>query len=33
MELCDNGDLLQAIEAHKKNKTKYSEKQIWHLFI
>jgi serine/threonine protein kinase len=25
--------LLQAIEAHKKNKSKYTEKQIWHLFI
>jgi NIMA (never in mitosis gene a)-related kinase len=26
MELCDNGDLLQAIEKHKKNKSKYTEK-------
>ena len=33
MEICDSGDLLQAIEAHKKNKSKYTEKQIWHLFI
>lgn len=33
MEICDNGDLLQAIEKHKKNKSKYTEKQIWHFFI
>jgi NIMA (never in mitosis gene a)-related kinase len=26
MEICDNGDLLQAIEKHKKNKSKYTEK-------
>jgi len=26
MELCDSGDLLQAIEKHKKNKTKFTEK-------
>merc|ERR1712226_1361997 len=26
MEMCDNGDLLQGIEKHKKNKTKYTEK-------
>jgi len=33
MECCDNGDLLQAIEKHKKGKSKYTEKQIWHMFI
>jgi NIMA (never in mitosis gene a)-related kinase len=33
MELCDNGDLLQAIEKHKKNKSKFTEKQVLHMFI
>lgn len=33
MEMADNGDLLQAIEKHKKSKSKYTEKQIWHYFI
>jgi len=26
MEICDNGDMLQAIEKHKKMKSKYTEK-------
>lgn len=33
MELADGGDLLQSIEKHKKNKTKFTEKEIWHYFI
>ena len=33
MELADGGDLLQTIEKHKKDKTKFTEKQIWHYFI
>ena len=33
MEHADNGDLLQLIEKHKKNRTKMNEKQIWHYFV
>lgn len=33
MELADGGDLLQSIEKHKKGRTKFTEKQIWHYFI
>jgi NIMA (never in mitosis gene a)-related kinase len=33
MEMADNGDLLQKIEKHKKNHTKFSEKEIWHNFV
>jgi NIMA (never in mitosis gene a)-related kinase 1/4/5 len=33
MEMADGGDLLQAIEKHKKARTKFSEKQIWHYFV
>ena len=33
MEHADNGDLLQMIEKHKKNRTKMNEKQIWHYFV
>lgn len=33
MELADGGDLLQTIEKHKKNRTKMTEKQIWHFYI
>lgn len=33
MECADNGDLLQMIEKHKKNRTKFTEKQIWHYFV
>ena len=33
MELADGGDLLQSIEKHKKQRTKFGEKQIWHYFI
>jgi len=33
MEQADNGDLLQAIEKHKKLRTKFTEKQIWHYFV
>lgn len=33
MENADGGDLLQAIEKHKKGRSKFTEKQIWHYFI
>ena len=33
MEMADGGDLLQAIELKKKNKEKFTEKQIWHYFV
>lgn len=33
MEMADNGDLLQSIEKSKKNRTKMSEKTIWHYFV
>jgi len=33
MELADGGDLLQGIEKHKKGRTKFTEKTIWHYFI
>lgn len=32
MEMADGGDLLQAIEKHKKGRTKMKEPQIWHLY-
>jgi NIMA (never in mitosis gene a)-related kinase len=33
MEIADNGDLLQKIEKHKKQHTKFTEKEIWHYFV
>jgi NIMA (never in mitosis gene a)-related kinase len=33
MEMADDGDVLQRIEKLKKNKTKFSEKDIWHYAI
>jgi len=33
MEVADNGDLLQRIEKHKKQRTKFQEKEIWHYFV
>lgn len=33
MEHADGGDLYQQIEKHKKNKTKFTEDQIWKILI
>lgn len=33
MEMADGGDLLQTIEKHKRNRSKFTEKQIWHYFV
>jgi len=33
MEMADGGDLLQSIERHKRNRTRFTEKQIWHYFV
>jgi NIMA (never in mitosis gene a)-related kinase 1/4/5 len=33
MEYADNGDLFQKITEHQKNKTTFSEQEIWKIFI
>ena len=33
MEYADGGDLYERIKKHKKNKTQFSETEIWRIFI
>jgi NIMA (never in mitosis gene a)-related kinase 1/4/5 len=33
MEMADGGDMLQAIEKHKKARTKFTEREIWHYLV